>query len=187
MSIRESEQQTQNLMDSWFHYKFQNKTSSFQVQSQQNDEPIDYEKLLIGFPPPQTNFFGHHQTMVIREIRYIYDGFLVWVILSMYRSCIVIHLIFFLRMWQGWFADKEDLSCDLKFKYIWSIWGDSGCIGLSNGDVRIKVYLWGFSFLDYPLDVLVFWIHNQVHITCSAHTCIECLFHLFQCMIACAS
>ena len=46
MSMRESEQQSQNLMDSWFHYKFQNKTSSFQVQSQQNNKPIDYEKLL---------------------------------------------------------------------------------------------------------------------------------------------
>ena len=46
MSMRESEQQSQNLMDSRFHHKFQNKTSSFQVQSQQNDEPIDYEKML---------------------------------------------------------------------------------------------------------------------------------------------
>ena len=46
MSMRESKQQSQNLTDSRFHYKFQNKTSSFQVQSQQNDEPIDYEKLL---------------------------------------------------------------------------------------------------------------------------------------------
>ena len=42
----ESEQQLQNLMDSRFHHKIQNKTSSFQDQSQQNDEPIDYEKLL---------------------------------------------------------------------------------------------------------------------------------------------
>ena len=34
------------MTDSRFHPKFQNKTSSFQVQLQQNDEPIDYEKLL---------------------------------------------------------------------------------------------------------------------------------------------
>ena len=44
--MRESKQQSKNLTDSQFHHKFQNKTSSFQVQSQQNDEPIDYEKLL---------------------------------------------------------------------------------------------------------------------------------------------
>ena len=46
MSMRESKQQSQNLTDSRFHHKFQNKTSSFQVQSQQNDEPINYEKML---------------------------------------------------------------------------------------------------------------------------------------------
>ena len=46
MSMRESKQQSPNLMDSRFHHKFQNKTPSFQVQSQSNDEPIDYEKLL---------------------------------------------------------------------------------------------------------------------------------------------
>ena len=35
------------------YHKFQNKTSSFQVQSQQNDEPIDYEKLLEAMPQAQ--------------------------------------------------------------------------------------------------------------------------------------
>ena len=51
--MRESDQQSQNLMDSRFHHKFQNKTSSFQVQSQQNDEPIDYEKLLEAMTQAQ--------------------------------------------------------------------------------------------------------------------------------------
>ena len=37
MGMHESEQQSQNLMDSRFHYKFQNKISSVKVQSQQND------------------------------------------------------------------------------------------------------------------------------------------------------
>ena len=46
MSMRESKQQSQNLTDSQFHQKFQNNTSSFQVQSQQNDEPVNYEKML---------------------------------------------------------------------------------------------------------------------------------------------
>ena len=46
MSMRESKQQSQNLTDSQFHHKFQNNTSSFQVQSQQNDEPINDEKML---------------------------------------------------------------------------------------------------------------------------------------------
>ena len=43
--MRESEKQS-NLMNSRFHHNFQNKSSSFQAQSQQNDEPIDYEKML---------------------------------------------------------------------------------------------------------------------------------------------
>ena len=42
MSMRESKQKSQNLMDSQFHHQFQNNTSSFQ----QNDEPINYEKML---------------------------------------------------------------------------------------------------------------------------------------------
>ena len=53
MSMCESEQQSQILMDSEFHQKFQNKTSSFQVHSQQNDEPIDYEKLLEAMTQAQ--------------------------------------------------------------------------------------------------------------------------------------
>ena len=48
MSMREFEQQPQNLMDSSFHQNFQSQPSrsSFQDQSQQNDEPIDFEKLI---------------------------------------------------------------------------------------------------------------------------------------------
>ena len=46
LSIRESKQQSRNLMDSQFHHQFQNNTSSFQDQLQQNDEPINYEKML---------------------------------------------------------------------------------------------------------------------------------------------
>ena len=53
MSMRESTQQSQNLTDSQFHHKFQNKISSFQVQSQQNDEPIDYEKLVEAMTQTQ--------------------------------------------------------------------------------------------------------------------------------------
>ena len=46
MMMRESKQQSLNLTDSQFHYDWHNNTSSFQVQSQQNDAPIDYEKML---------------------------------------------------------------------------------------------------------------------------------------------
>jgi len=42
MSTRESKQKFQNLMDSQFHHQFQNNTSTFQ----QDDEPINYEKML---------------------------------------------------------------------------------------------------------------------------------------------
>ena len=44
--MRGSKQQSQNLMDSQFHHQFQSNTSSFQDQSQQNDEQINYEKML---------------------------------------------------------------------------------------------------------------------------------------------
>ena len=50
--MRESKQ-SQNLTDSQFHHKFQNKTSSFQVQSQQSDEPIDYAKMLEAMTQAQ--------------------------------------------------------------------------------------------------------------------------------------
>ena len=51
--MRESNQQSQNLTDSQFHHKFQNNTSSFLVQSQQNDEPINYEKMLEALTQAQ--------------------------------------------------------------------------------------------------------------------------------------
>ena len=40
--MRESKQQSQNLMDSQFHYHFQDNSSSFH----QNNEHINYEKML---------------------------------------------------------------------------------------------------------------------------------------------
>ena len=41
------------MSDSQFHHKFHNNTSSFQVQSEQNDEPIDYEKMLEAMSQTQ--------------------------------------------------------------------------------------------------------------------------------------
>jgi len=67
MSIRESKQQSQNLMDSQFHHKFQNKTSSFQVQSQQNNEPIDYEKLLEAMTQAQITH-NHDVDIMIKTL-----------------------------------------------------------------------------------------------------------------------
>ena len=73
--MRESKQQSQKLMYSPFHQNFQNQPSysSFQAQSQQNDEPIDYEKLLEVMTQVQiahnhdidlmvTTLHGHHLT-----------------------------------------------------------------------------------------------------------------------------
>ena len=40
-------------MDSRFHHNFQNKSPSFQAQSQQNDEPIDYKKMLEAMTQAQ--------------------------------------------------------------------------------------------------------------------------------------
>ena len=42
-----------NPTNSRFHHNFQNKSSSFQAQSQQNDEPIDYEKMLEAMTQAQ--------------------------------------------------------------------------------------------------------------------------------------
>ena len=65
--MRESEQQSQNLMDSRFHHKFQNKTSSFQVQSQQNDEPIEYEKLLEAMTQAQITH-NHDIDIIVKTL-----------------------------------------------------------------------------------------------------------------------
>ena len=69
MSMRESVQQSQNLMDSRFYHKFQNKTSSFQVQSQQNDEPIDYEKLLEVMTQAQITH-NHDIDIMVKTLHY---------------------------------------------------------------------------------------------------------------------
>ena len=72
--MRESKQQSQNLTDSQFHHEFYNNTSSFQVQSQQNDEPINYEKMLEAMTQAQIarnhdidlmvqTFHSHHLTI----------------------------------------------------------------------------------------------------------------------------
>ena len=36
----------------------------------------------------------------------------------------------------------------------------SGCIHSDFGDMRYKVYIWGFSYLNYPLNVLISWIQQ---------------------------
>ena len=97
--------------------------------------------------------------MPICEVKYIYEGVLVWIIPSTYQSRVVIHLIFLLRAWQGWSPDNEDLMYELKFEYTWSVWRSSSCIGPGNGDVRHKVYLWGFFIWIIPL---TYWFHESI-------------------------
>ena len=43
--------------------------------------------------------------------------------------------------------------------------GISSCINSAYGDMRFKVYLWGFPYLDYPLDVPILLICNLSFIT----------------------
>ena len=57
-----------NLTDSQFHHKFQNNTSSFQVQSQQNDEPINYEKMLEAMTQAQIAR-NHDIDMMVQTLR----------------------------------------------------------------------------------------------------------------------
>ena len=66
--MRESKQQSQNLMDSQFHHQFQNNTSSFQDQLQQNDEPINYEKMLEAMTQAQ-NARNHDIDMMVQTLR----------------------------------------------------------------------------------------------------------------------
>ena len=68
MSMCESKQKSQNLMDSQFHHQFQNNTSSFQDQLQQNDEPINYEKMLEAMTQAQ-NARNHDIDMMVQTIR----------------------------------------------------------------------------------------------------------------------
>ena len=65
--MRESKQQSQNLTNSQFHHKFQNNTSSFQVQSQQN-EPINYEKLFEAMTQAQIAR-NHDIDMMVQTLR----------------------------------------------------------------------------------------------------------------------
>ena len=66
--MRESKKQSQNHTDSQFHHKFQNYTSSFQVHSQQNYEPIDYEKMLEVITQAQ-NARNHDIDMMVQTLR----------------------------------------------------------------------------------------------------------------------
>ena len=63
MSMHESKK-SQNLMDSQFHHKFQNNTSSFQ----QNDEPINYEKMLEVMTQAQIAR-NHDIDMMVQSLR----------------------------------------------------------------------------------------------------------------------
>ena len=67
MMMCESKQQSQNLMDSQFHYDCHNNTSFFQVQSQQNDEPIDYEKLLEAMTQAQI-IHNHDIDIIVKTL-----------------------------------------------------------------------------------------------------------------------
>ena len=64
MSMRESKKKSQNLMDSQFHHQFQNNTSSFQ----QNDKPINYEKMLEAMTQAQ-NARNRDIDMMVQSLR----------------------------------------------------------------------------------------------------------------------
>ena len=55
-------------MDSQFHHQFQNSTSSFLDQSQLNDEPINYEKILEAMTQAQ-NACNHDIDMMVQTLR----------------------------------------------------------------------------------------------------------------------
>ena len=55
-------------MDSQFHHQFQNNTSSFQDQSQQNNEPINYEKMLEAMTQA-LNTRNHDIDMMVQTLR----------------------------------------------------------------------------------------------------------------------
>ena len=59
--MRESKQKSQNLIGSQLHHQFQDNTSSFQ----QNDEPINYEKMLEAMTQAQ-NFRNHDIDMMVK-------------------------------------------------------------------------------------------------------------------------
>ena len=54
-------------MDSQFHHQFQNNTSSFQDQSQQNNEPINYEKMLEAMTQAQ-NDRNHDKDIMVQTL-----------------------------------------------------------------------------------------------------------------------
>jgi len=53
--------------------------------------------------------------------------------------------------------------CDTVIKpgvLILLLWGNSGCMNSGNSDMGFMVYIWGFSYLDYPLNVSILWIQS---------------------------
>ena len=62
--MRESKHKSQNLMDSQFHYHFQDNSSSFH----QNNEPINYEKMLEAMTQAQ-NTRNRDIDMMVESLR----------------------------------------------------------------------------------------------------------------------
>jgi len=109
------------------------------------------------YPPLQTNFCRLNQTMTIYKYRYIYEGFLVWIIPSTYQLRMVIASIILPRMrsYRHAFLMTRISGMISKFEYALSVWGQLGLyICSDNGDMRYKVYIWEFSYLNYSLDVI---------------------------------
>ena len=125
------------------------------------------------------------------DIKYIYEGFLVWLIPSTYLSHEAVN-----------WACTTDFSC-IWFYSVLSVlsilWcflnlGDnSGYMNSGYGDIRYRLYTWRFSCLDYSFDVLISqigilglynWFCHIYFTWClTACSCVSCSWHDFQYML----
>ena len=98
------------------------------------------------------------QITVTWVIRYIDEGFLIWIIPSTYLSHEVVN-----------WACTADFSVFGIISFInflsvlWyflSLWDNSSCMNPRYGNVSYRVYIWGFPCFDYFFDIQNSLIHN---------------------------
>jgi len=98
--------------------------------------------------------------------------------MSSTRVRVTIHTISDMRNWKGddwnirWYwLLLDNLNNRHHNDIIILLWGNSGCMHSVDGDMRYNLYIWGFPYLDYFLDVLISWIFQLSSYTGFTYTC----------------
>ena len=108
---------------------------------------------LFGLSSRRTNLMNPSYNFIQLVLPTIASNTLLctWTVLALFASC----LKWYLWYWISWLACLNHVSMIIKYYYNYP--DNLGCINSGDSDMRYKVYIWGFSCLDYSLDVLVSW------------------------------